>query len=117
MSKSDCFFPSNSTCGSFVHAMILSFGIPASSIALPKSSPSSVAPIQLSRSASASNGDADACTPLSPTFGSLLSPSDFQLLKISRRSEPSSAVAGSVAPSTLPRKSSHESFFGSHSTR
>ena len=70
-----------------------------------------------SRSASASNGLALACTPLSPTFGSPLRSRDFQFEKITFRSEPSAAVAGSVAPSTLPRKSSQLSFLGSHSTR
>ena len=53
------------TCGSFVHAMTVSFGMPLSSMALPKASVSSVAPSQLSRSHIASNGEADACTPAS----------------------------------------------------
>ena len=97
--------------------MMVSLVMPDESIALPKASSSSLAPIQFRRSARASKGDADACTPLSPTLGSDLRPSDFHWAKIVLRSEPSAAVAGSVAPSTLPRKSSHDSLAGSHSTR
>ena len=51
-------------CGSLVHAMMVSFEMPESSMAFPKASSSSLAPIQLRRSASASNGLADACTPV-----------------------------------------------------
>ena len=69
------------------------------------SSSSSVAPSQLSRSARPSNGDAEPCTPLSPTFGSEARPSDSHSLRMLERMEPPSAVAGSVAPSTRERKS------------
>mgnify|MGYP007045177066 CR=1 FL=1 len=48
--------------------------MPMPSIAAPNGSESSGAPSQFMRSASASNGDADACTPLSPVFGGAFSP-------------------------------------------
>ena len=97
--------------------MIVAFGMPLAIIALPNASVSSVAPSQFRRSAIASKGEAEACTPLSPTLGSDLRPSAFHVLKISLRSAPSVASLGSVAPSTLPRKSSQDSLAGSHSTR
>jgi hypothetical protein len=74
--------------------------------AAPNASLSGFALSQLQRSARASKGLADACTPLSPTLGTALSLSSFQFSKMALRAEPSAAVTGSVAPSTLPRKSS-----------
>mmetsp|Transcript_18403 Transcript_18403/g.30517 ORF Transcript_18403/g.30517 Transcript_18403/m.30517 type:complete len:205 (+) Transcript_18403:1911-2525(+) len=115
-SKSDCFLPSNSTCGSLVQSIMVLLGMPAACRALPNSSLGSLAPTQFIRSASASNGEALACTPLSPTLGSLFSPRACHCSKIWRLREPASAAVGSVAPNTLPRKSSQDSVAESHST-
>eukprot|EP00966_Prymnesium_polylepis_P050570 1170579-Prymnesium_polylepis.1 len=78
--------------------MIVSFGIPDASIALPNASSSSCRPFQLRRSARASKGLALACTPLSPTLGSDFSPSPFQSVKMALRSEPSVAARERGAP-------------------
>ena len=59
-------------CGSLVQDMIVSLGMPEPSIAAPNGSSSSLAPIQLSRSAIASKGLALACTPASKQEGAPL---------------------------------------------
>ena len=67
--------PGCSTLGSTVHSLIVSTERPASMSALPKASSAISMPSQLFFSARPSNGDADACTPLSPLLGTDLSPS------------------------------------------
>ena len=74
------------------------------------------APSQFIRSAIPSNGDADACTPLSPTFGAAARPSASHSARIAPRIDAGGACAGSVGPRTTARKSAHESSVGSHST-
>merc|ERR1712127_155680 len=107
-SNNDCFLPSKFTGGSSVQALTIFRGTPLASIALPKGSLDSEAPSQLTRSAKASKGLAEAWTPLSPVLGSDLNLSDVQLLKMVLRNDPGAAVFGSVPPSTLPRKSAQE---------
>merc|ERR1712085_21500 len=114
-SNKDCFLPSNFTGGSSVHCLIIFNGTPLASKALPKLSPVNEAPSQLERSANASKGLADACTPLSPVLGSALSLRFSQSLKTRLRKEPSSAVLGSVPPSTLDLKSAQARSFTAHS--
>jgi len=116
-SKIDPFLLSSTrTCGSTDQALILCDDSPAPSTILPKLSLSILMPSQLFRSASASKGDADACMPLSPTFGSDARPSSFHDVRICPRKEFAGASFGSVGPSTSPRKSAHDKSFGSHST-
>jgi len=109
VSKIDLSSPSTSTCESLVHALSTSFLMPARSSDAPVGSSSRVTPSQFIRSAMPSNALALACTPLSPVVGRLFSPSASQRWQISRRIEPSAAASGSVAPSTDPRNSAHES--------
>mmetsp|Transcript_63023 Transcript_63023/g.104057 ORF Transcript_63023/g.104057 Transcript_63023/m.104057 type:complete len:201 (+) Transcript_63023:1020-1622(+) len=107
--------PSSSTLGSLDHSTMVSLGMPASSRALPNPSDSMSAPTQFILSNKPSNGDALACTPLSPTLGSESRPRSLYLSRMVRRMEPSGAVAGSVAPRTLPRKSAQDNLSASHS--
>merc|ERR1712100_376901 len=104
------------TCGSTDHALMVSMGTSSSSIKRPKRSLKIGMPIQLLRSAKASNGLAEACTPLSPTLGSDFKPRSFHLARTCPRRESAGASAGSVGPSNLPRKSAHDKADASHST-
>mmetsp|Transcript_56799 Transcript_56799/g.183999 ORF Transcript_56799/g.183999 Transcript_56799/m.183999 type:complete len:220 (+) Transcript_56799:2570-3229(+) len=75
-SKTDpCLPSSTATCGSTDHALTIDSDMPAASIRLPKTSSGIAMPSQLLRSAKPSKGDAEACTPLSLTSGTILSPS------------------------------------------
>jgi len=56
---------------------------------------------QFNRSASPSNGDADAWTQLSPVLGSDARPYALHSRNSMLRREPSGALAGSVGPSTM----------------
>jgi len=104
------------TCGSTDHALIVSIGMPAARRADPKGSEAQSAPSQFIRSARASNGDADACTPLSPTSGADASPRASHLALTSPLRESAGASAGSVGPRSAPRKSAHEHDEASQST-
>ena len=116
VSKSDCDAPSTSTCGSFVHESSVGFLTPAAISASAVSSSSTVPPSQLRRSDSPSNGDAEPCTPLSPTSGFAARPSSCHRAHTCSRIEPDCAFSGSVAPSTDARNSAHESAAASHCT-
>ena len=76
----------------------------------------SAEPSQFMRSAMPSKGEADACTPLSPVLGGALRPSFSQSALIKPRIESAGACAGSVGPSTAPRKASHLRSAASHLT-
>ena len=99
--------PPRSTCGSLDHFLMVSSGMPAASSTLPNGSSAIATPSQLVRSARPSNGDADACTALSPPLHGAFSPSFSQSAAMMPRSAPSGASLGSVGPRTEPRKSSH----------
>mmetsp|Transcript_11129 Transcript_11129/g.39342 ORF Transcript_11129/g.39342 Transcript_11129/m.39342 type:complete len:349 (+) Transcript_11129:67-1113(+) len=115
-SKSDVFDPSGAfITGSTDHALIVSRERPALIKSFPKMSVSTEAPSQFARSANASNGDADAWTPLSPTSQAAFSPRAFQSLAMMPRSASAGASAGSVGPSAFPRKSDQEHWLAGHS--
>ena len=95
------------TCGSLDHFLMVASGMPAASSTLPNGSSAIATPSQLVRSARPSNGDADACTALSPPLHGAFSPSFSQSAAMMPRSAPSGASLGSVGPRTEPRKSSH----------
>merc|ERR1712176_392574 len=116
-SNTDPFDPAGSkTWGSFDHALIRSSFIPQLISFLPNGSSLIDVSSQLVRSASPSNGDAEAWTPLSEPSGDAFKPSSCHASKMVRRMEPSGALEGSVGPRTLPRKSAQESASGLHST-
>merc|ERR1712151_419104 len=75
------------TCGSTDHSSIVFSGMPAATIALQKLSWLQRLLSQFMRSDIASNGDAEACIPLSPTFGSDLRPRLLQFRRISPRND------------------------------
>mmetsp|Transcript_48503 Transcript_48503/g.128101 ORF Transcript_48503/g.128101 Transcript_48503/m.128101 type:complete len:206 (-) Transcript_48503:198-815(-) len=115
-SKTPRFLPSTSTSQSPNQASSVSCRRPLSSRACPKGSWATCKPSQLTLSASPSKGLAEACSPLSPVSGQLLSPSSSQRWRIALRIEDFSASAGFVAPTTFARKSAQESLAGSKST-
>ena len=82
-------------------------GTVVASIARPKLTDSKGMPSQLARSARASNGLAEACTPLFPMLSSAARTNPFQPLNTAKRRDVGQAVFGSVPPKTFPRKSSH----------
>jgi hypothetical protein len=117
-SKSEDMLPLYFTCGSTDHSARTNSGTPAAMAALPKGSVliECVLRSQLQRSAMASNGEADACTPLSPASHGPGRPRLCQLAAIWPRREAGEASAGSVQPRPVPRKSAQLVFVSSHST-
>merc|ERR1712176_1670684 len=93
------------------HQSLIVFGLtPAFSKSFPKLSRSALYPSQFIRSAKPSNGEALAWTQFSPVLGSDAKPRFFQSAKAPPRSESFGASAGSVGPSTFPRKSAQARF-------
>mmetsp|Transcript_37195 Transcript_37195/g.115576 ORF Transcript_37195/g.115576 Transcript_37195/m.115576 type:complete len:217 (-) Transcript_37195:810-1460(-) len=107
-------WPSKMTSGLPSQYSTVARAMPAESSALPKGSSAMATPIQFVRSAMASKGLAEACTPLSPVSGALDRPKSTQMLWMTLRREPCSASLGLVAPRILARKSAQESCRGSH---
>mmetsp|Transcript_92813 Transcript_92813/g.215692 ORF Transcript_92813/g.215692 Transcript_92813/m.215692 type:complete len:205 (+) Transcript_92813:927-1541(+) len=114
-SKSGSCWPSKLTMGLVHQYSTVGNGTPAERTALPKKSSATFTPIQFMRSASASKGLAEAWSTLSPVSGHRSRPKAFHSSWNTLRSDPASAVRGSVAPTIFPRKCCQDIRLGSHS--
>lgn len=99
-SKREAFLPLYITCGSTLQDLIVASEMPASRSARPYESDLMGISSQFARSASASNGEAEAWTPLSPTSHGVGRPRETHCAAILPRRLPGGASIGSVGPST-----------------